>query len=187
MRSMLRVLMAFNARGKWFNAAVGAVAVAPTATREQLDARIEAALAAEKDAPDPTPATARLILCMALVAAQRHQEARAMAQQFLIAADREIVSVSGAFGRPILAYLFARLEMEDQIQQLIVFAPGDFRNPGVIQAVGTAEAEMGDWQRVEQRYRRLTDSWDRLHYSVGVLAVLNPPAPASQPAARPSP
>ena len=139
---------------------------------EELDGLIQKTVTAVEKADQPAPAAARLLLCVALAIADRPDEAKAMARRFLVAANGDIVGISGLYGEPVPAYLFTRLGMEEELQKVLVKEPGGFGNNAIMQAVGAAEAEAGNWQGLETRYRNLSAPADRVDLSCGVLAGL---------------
>jgi len=172
LRSQLKGLLLFSESGTWSDNALQALIIAKKKNAKELDGWIHKTLTSVEKADQPAPATARLLLCLALAIADRADEARAMAQRFLVAANGDTVGVSGLFGEPVLAYLFTRLGMEKELQKLLITEPGEFPNSAVMQGVGVAEAEAGNWKSLETRYRSLSYGIDRVNLSCGVLAGL---------------
>jgi tetratricopeptide (TPR) repeat protein len=170
-RSQLKALLLFSKSGLWRDNALQAVIVAKRENAAELDGWIRKTLTTAEKADEPAPATARLLLCVALAIADRPDEAKAMARRFLVAANGDIVGISDLFGEPVLAYLFTRLGMENELKKVLATEPGGFGNNAKMQAVGAADAEAGNWEDLERRYENLT-STDRVDFACGVLAGL---------------
>ena len=170
LRAYLRSLVMFGTDRPCISFAIDAIAVAKQKNVEQLDDLIRRSLADGEQAPSPAPATSRLLVCVALMMAERSDGARAMAERFLDVADNEIIKVSSLFGRPVLGYLFTRLGLEEELSLLIAESSTD--RFSIIMSVGVADAEMGNWRSLEDDYHGISDSEDRVSLSVGVLTGL---------------
>ncbi len=170
----LGALLQFSSPGPWRKPAAAAMTAGQQKNNKDMDIQIAKTLDAIEHAEAPAPSIAKLSLCMALLAAERIDEAKAMAHSFQTNADGEVLGISGLFGKPVLAYLFTVLGMEDQLDKIRVTKPGSMLHiNGIMQAVGAAEAEMKNWAAMEKRYAKLTPI-ERVDYACGVLIVLQP-------------
>jgi hypothetical protein len=94
------------------------------------------------------------------------------------AGEGEWLGASNLFGSPLLIYLLIRLDMKDELRELM----DSLREGGAIageipfhanlQAVGTAYAQLNQLEEAEEYYRQLATSLERIHLGVGVVASL---------------
>ncbi len=171
----LQALLLFSESGAWRDHALDAIIVARRKHTKELDGWIRKTLASVETAEEPVPATARLFLCVALVIADRPEEARAMVQRFRVAANGEVVGVAGDCGKPVLAYLFTKLGMDEELTKVLVTEPGRSGTFRALEASGVAEAEAKNWEGMEKRFETLSTPTARASFSCGVLAGLRNP------------
>jgi hypothetical protein len=172
LQANLHALLQFSQPGEWRKPAAAALIAAGQKNDKELDIQIGKTLEVVEKADEPAPAIARVVLCVALIAAERFDEARKMARRFLFAADGEVIGISGLFGKPVLAYLFTRLGMEKELDRIRTAKPrGMISNIRIMQAVGAAEADCKNWSGMEKRYKTLPPA-ERVDFACGVLAGL---------------
>lgn len=174
LRQQIQAMLAFSGTDVQHEA-ISAIAAAQSTDDRALRKHISAAL---KDSASSVPlqrAATRTLLAVALVEAGRPNDAKEMIQGARESGSREWLGVSNLFGSPILVHLLIRLDMIEELQELMNSL--DSRDDELsqipyhanLQAIGTTYASLNRLEDADRRYGEITSSLDRVHLAVGVL------------------
>ena len=118
-----------------------------------------------------------LLLTVALLFADRPDDAKAMLRRYIEATGNEPLNMSGFLGNGVVAYIFTRLGCQKELEQFVQMPDKCFdttrpKDASLYGGIGAALAEAGEWEAASAMYDSLTDPAQRVQFVTGLISYL---------------
>ncbi|NLW87735.1 MAG: hypothetical protein GXY38_12775, partial [Planctomycetes bacterium] len=118
-----------------------------------------------------------LLLTVALLFADRPDDAKAMLRRYIEATGNEPLNMSGFLGNGVVAYIFTRPGCQKELEQFVQMPDKCFdttrpKDASLYGGIGAALAEAGEWEAASAMYDSLTDPAQRVQFVTGLISYL---------------
>ena len=187
LKAHLRVAQGFRQPKGLDNPSMMAIACC-TANTQHLDYWIDKTISAIEAAGTPAESGDKmlasfeaaqdyLLLTVALLFADRPDDAKAMLRRYIEATGNEPLNMSGFLGNGVVAYIFTRPGCQKELEQFVQMPDKCFdttrpKDASLYGGIGAALAEAGEWEAASAMYDSLTDPAQRVQFVTGLISYL---------------